>query len=89
MLTPVLLGARYERRSHEIYLDGMSEFDPDCLDIFVTAHGWAIMRGGQLSLTGARHRAAALEASGVVRLVKVTSDRILAIPGPAATVPPW
>ena len=62
-------------------LHDVTDVDPQCLDIFVTAHHWAIVRGGQLSLTGARLRVArALEETGVNRLVKVTSDRILAFP---------
>lgn len=62
-------------------LHDVIDVDPRCLDIFVTAHHWAILRGGQLSLTGSRLRVArALEETGVNRLVAVTSDRILAVP---------
>ena len=64
-------------------LHGVTDVVPGCQDIFVTAHGWATIRGGQLTLTGARLRVArALEEAGVNRLVKVTSDRILAVPAP-------
>ena len=63
-------------------LHDMTDVDPACLEIFVAAHGWATIRGGHLSLTGARNQVAgALDASGVARLVKVTADRILALPG--------
>ena len=62
-------------------LHGVTDVVPGCQDIFVTANGWATIRGGQLTLTGARLRVArALEEAGVNRLVKVTSDRILAVP---------
>lgn len=62
-------------------LHDVTDIDPACLDIFVTAHGWATIRGGHLSITGARGQVArALDASGVARLVKVTADRILALP---------
>jgi anti-anti-sigma factor len=62
-------------------LHGVTDMDLGCSDVFVTAHHCAIIRGGQLSLTGVRLRVAqALEATGVNRLVKVTADRILAVP---------
>lgn len=77
-------------------LHDVTDVDPDCLDIFVTAHGWALMRGGHLSLAGVRHRVAwAFEETGVARLVKMTAERILALPAPTvhtgragATPPP-
>ena len=62
-------------------LHDVVDVDVRCLDVFVTAHGWAVLRGSALSLTGARRRVAqALEETGVSGLVKVTSDRILALP---------
>lgn len=62
-------------------LHDVTDVDPRCLDIFVTAHNWALIRGGHLSLTGVRLRVArALVDTGVDHLVKVTSDRILAVP---------
>ena len=62
-------------------LHGVTDVDPGCLDVFVSAHGWAVIRGAQLSLSGARSRLArALDEAGVSRLVKVTPDRILAVP---------
>ena len=62
-------------------LHGVTDVDPRCVDVFVAAHHWAIIRGGELALTGVRHQVArALEVTGVDRLVKVTTDRILAIP---------
>ena len=62
-------------------LHDMTDVDPACLDIFVAAHGLATIRGGHLSLTGARDQVGrALNASGVARLVKVTADRILVVP---------
>jgi anti-anti-sigma factor len=66
-------------------LDGVTDVDHRCLDIFVTAQHWAVIRGGRLSLTGARRGVArALEVTGVDRLVQVTSDRMLAVPAPPA-----
>jgi anti-anti-sigma factor len=66
-------------------LHDVTDVDPRCLDIFVAAHHWALIRGGPLSLTGVRLRVArALAETGVDRLVKVTSDRILAVPASGA-----
>lgn len=64
-------------------LHHVTDVDPECLGIFVTAHGWAVMRGGHLCLAGVGPRvASALEEAGVARLVKMAAARILALPAP-------
>jgi len=63
-------------------LRGVTRADPGCLAVFVVAHGWTQLRGGQLVLAGVHDRlAAALDAAGVSRLVKVTAERIAASAG--------
>jgi anti-anti-sigma factor len=66
----------------------VTDVEPAGLDVFVIAQGWALVRGGQVVIAGAEHRVArALELAGVARLVKVTSDRILAVPSSKVPVP--